>query len=124
MENKNIVKKAFTLIELLIVIAIIGILASAVVLSIGDSTGAARDAKNTQVLSGIRTVAQLHFATTTSYDDLCINTAISEDFYGAVDDTGETVTPQVTIAVVRLTRILMVLRFGLGIRQLNRYCVS
>ena len=90
MENKNIVRKAFTLIELLIVIAIIGILASAVVLSIGDSTGAARDAKNTQVLSGVRTVAQLHFAENSSYTGLCSNDAIDVDFYGAVDpDDGD-----------------------------------
>ena len=80
-------KKAFTLIELLIVIAIIGILASAVVLSIGGSTSTARDAKNTQILSGIRTVAQLQFATTipNSYSDFCTKTAV-DDFYDAVDE--------------------------------------
>ena len=46
--------KAFTLIELLIVIAIIGILASTVVIQLGGATDSAQDAKNKLQVSQVR----------------------------------------------------------------------
>ncbi len=55
----NINKKGFTLIELIIVIAIIGVLASVVVLSLGDQTGTAKNAVDTGEAAQLRTVALL-----------------------------------------------------------------
>ena len=46
--------KGFTLIELLIVIAIVGVLASTVVISLGNQTGAARDASVKRGVSSLR----------------------------------------------------------------------
>ena len=46
--------KGFTLIELLIVIAIVGVLAATVVISLGNQTGAARDASVKRGVSSLR----------------------------------------------------------------------
>ena len=65
-------KKGFTLIELLIVIAIIGILASAIIVSLGDTTEAATDARDKQTLLQLRPSITLYLADNNgSSADMC-----------------------------------------------------
>ncbi len=62
----------FTLIELIIVIAIIGIMASAVVLSIGGQTGGAENTKDVGQAAQLRSVALLYAASKgVDYTGLC-----------------------------------------------------
>lgn len=60
-------KKGFTLVELLIVIAIIGILSSVILSSLGESRTSANDAKVQSQLSNIRQSAELYFITNGNY---------------------------------------------------------
>jgi prepilin-type N-terminal cleavage/methylation domain-containing protein len=59
--------KGFTLVELLIVIAIIGILSSVVISNLGESRSQANDAKIQSQLSNIRGSAELYFISNGSY---------------------------------------------------------
>ncbi len=60
-------KKGFTLIELLIVIAIIGILASALLVSLGGARQAARDARRISDLRQVQTALEVYFNATGCY---------------------------------------------------------
>lgn len=67
--------KAFSLIELLIVVAIIGILASALIFSLSDSTSSATVAVIRSDLKNITTSAALyHIKNNSSFKDFCENT--------------------------------------------------
>lgn len=61
-------KKAFTLIELLIVIAIIGILAGVILVSTSNSNKNARDAKRKSDLNQIATALHTFYASNGSFD--------------------------------------------------------
>jgi len=54
-------KKAFTLIEMLVVVAIIGILATAVIISIGPARTQARDARIRGDVEQLRNLAETYF---------------------------------------------------------------
>lgn len=62
-------KKGFTLIEILIVVAIIGILASVVLVGLGSSQKAARDARRVSDLRQIQTALELYMKTEGVYPD-------------------------------------------------------
>ncbi len=56
-------KKGFTLIELMVVIAIIAILATVVLVALQGARDAAQDSKRKSALSQVRSVAEVHYAT-------------------------------------------------------------
>ncbi len=76
-------QKGFTLIEILIVIAIIGILASIVLTSLGSARVRANDAKVQAQLSAMRQQAEVLFGENQNYGTA--NT-IDTDTYSTVDD--------------------------------------
>ncbi|GAC1413288.1 MAG: hypothetical protein NVSMB66_4800 [Candidatus Doudnabacteria bacterium] len=67
MKHKNKKSKAFTLIELLIVISIIGLLASIVGVALTSARSKARDAKRKGDLRGLQTALELYFNDFGSY---------------------------------------------------------
>ena len=60
-------KKGFTLIEMLIVVAIVGLLASVVVLGIGNARERARDAKRAGDIRQIQNAAEAYYASNNFY---------------------------------------------------------
>ena len=60
LRGKGLKPKGFTLVELLIVIAIIGILATVVIVSLASSRGRARDTRRMADLATIRTALELY----------------------------------------------------------------
>lgn len=54
-------KKGFTLIELMVVIAIIGILVGIIIVSLNKSTDQAKDAKVRSAMGQLRSVAQIYY---------------------------------------------------------------
>lgn len=60
-------RKGFTLIEMLIVVAIIGILASIVLLGIGPTRSRARDARRISDLRQVQTALELYFGKNGAY---------------------------------------------------------
>jgi len=65
----------FTLVELLVVISIIGTLASIVMVSMSGATDKARDARIKQGISQLRTIAELMKDDDNSYANLCSDTS-------------------------------------------------
>lgn len=60
-------KKGFTLVELLLVIAIIGILASVVFLTLGEARPAARDSRRAADLKSVQNALEVYYARNNSY---------------------------------------------------------
>lgn len=54
-------KKAYTLIEMLMVVAIIGVLASSIIIGLGASRASARDARRITDLKNTQTVLELYY---------------------------------------------------------------
>ena len=68
--NKKVMpigRQGFTLIEMLIVVAIVGLLASVVVLGIGNARERARDAKRAGDIRQIQNGAEAYYATNNAY---------------------------------------------------------
>jgi prepilin-type N-terminal cleavage/methylation domain-containing protein len=74
MQNLRKTKKGFTLIEILIVVAIIGILATIVIVSLREASDRGR---NTKIVAGVvqvRKIAEdMYLQEATGYEGLCLN---------------------------------------------------
>jgi prepilin-type N-terminal cleavage/methylation domain-containing protein len=64
--------KGFTLIEILIVVAIIGILASVVVVGLGPAQKRGRDARRASDLRSVQTALELYYGKNTKYPNAAI----------------------------------------------------
>ncbi len=83
-------QKGFTLIELMIVVAIIGILASVVLTSLGKARSKAKDTAVMSELSGLRASAEIYATDNDdSYEGFCDDTSIDQvDKDTCSDDEG------------------------------------
>src|SRR3989344_2553362 len=75
-------KKGFTLIEILIVVAIIALLATIVLVGVGSFRSRGRDARRISDLNNVRNVLELHFSKTGTYP----GEATWDDLEEAIDD--------------------------------------
>ena len=82
--------KGFTIIELLIVVAIVGILATIVIVSLREASERSRDAKIVTDVVQVRKIAEEMYIQEFSYDNLCsggdLNTSYSESLQTIKDD--------------------------------------
>ena len=64
-------KKAFTLVELLVIIAIIGLLAAIVLVNTGGSREKAQDANIKSLIHQLRNAAEMSYTQYENYDQVC-----------------------------------------------------
>ncbi|MBU2051903.1 type II secretion system GspH family protein [Patescibacteria group bacterium] len=92
MMRKN---KGFTLIELIVVISIIGVLASLIINNLNEARSRSRDAKRKQELSGLKTALRLYYNDYQTYplslDDFptIYMKQLPEFYYYAQEDNGD-----------------------------------
>lgn len=84
--NKMLNKKGFTLIEILIVVAIIGILASVVVVGLGPAQKRGRDARRVSDLRSVQTALELYYGKNGQYPTSGISSWT--DFAGVLTSAG------------------------------------
>lgn len=98
-------KKGFTLIELIVVIAIIGTLAGLIVNNLNDARLRARDAKRKQELNSLKTALRLYYNDNQTYppnlavdltDYIKVMPEYKSDSY-ALTDSGNVFTVKVTL---------------------------
>ncbi|MDD5222178.1 MAG: type II secretion system protein, partial [Patescibacteria group bacterium] len=80
--QKSSHRRSFTLVELLIVVAIIGLLTAFAVFSITPALAKARDAKRAQALKSLSTTLELYLADSGSYPNGAIGPSSSDSSYG------------------------------------------
>lgn len=83
MEFRIIKTKGFTLIEMLIVLAIIGILAGIIIVGLGSGKGAARDARRIADLRTTQQALELYYQVNQSYPNANTWVALSTALIGA-----------------------------------------
>ncbi|MDD4963935.1 MAG: pilin [Gallionella sp.] len=90
------VQKGFTLIELMIVVAIIGILAAVAIPAYGDYTARAQSAEAMTLMDGLKTPMTEAFTTDGSWDILKISAVTSGKYVSSVvsDATRSTIAAQ------------------------------
>ena len=66
-EDKNLIQKGFTLVELLVVIVILGVLAAVVVFAVGGITNTSKQSACKIEVRTLNTATQAYFANTNGY---------------------------------------------------------
>ncbi len=81
-------KKGFTLVELMIVIVIVGILASIIIANMTSSRNRAKDSSIQQSLRELRNAGELYFNEAGTYDGICAedNTISDAGNFGRIED--------------------------------------
>lgn len=87
MRNKN--KKGFTLIELMVVIAVIAILATIALFGINRAQASARDTQRQQIMNGMRTALERYYGDNQQYP----NTGAFQAMYASLSTGGYQTTP-------------------------------
>ncbi len=90
--------RGFTLVELMIVVAIIALLSGIVMMNFGSTRGRARDAKRISDMSHLQLALELFFDRCNSYPDIVSGTTIIDEFYEC--PTNSSVTLRTYIAQV------------------------
>jgi prepilin-type N-terminal cleavage/methylation domain-containing protein len=67
-------KKAYTLIEMLMVVAIIGVLASSILIGLGSTRAKARDSRRITDLKSTQTALELYYSKYNSYPARTVGT--------------------------------------------------
>ncbi|MDD5121738.1 MAG: type II secretion system protein, partial [Patescibacteria group bacterium] len=75
-------RRSFTLVELLIVVAIIGLLTTIAIFAVTPALAKARDAKRAQALKSLSTALELYLADSGSYPNGAIGPSSSDSSYG------------------------------------------
>lgn len=88
MINKNKIEKSFTLIEILVVIAIIGILSMIVFFSVRSAEKKSKDANIKSLMHQIITIAEEFYLNNLNYDSVCDNdnTLSNSDKFGSLEE--------------------------------------
>lgn len=71
--NSNVMKKGFTLVELLVVVAIIGLMAGIATVSVNSVRSKGRDAKRVADIKQIQNALELHYSDVGDYPDAPAN---------------------------------------------------
>ena len=79
----------FTLIELMIVIAVVAVLATFILIALGGARDAAEDSRRKSAVSQIRSYASIHYTVEGSYQGIKEATNIEEVVKSYDEDTGE-----------------------------------
>ena len=95
MNNFFYKRKGFTLIELMVVIAIIGILASIVIVSLNSSKGNARDTQRKQDLENIQGALEVYYSTNANYPVGTFDSRQSSQWATFTSDLSSLFTPPI-----------------------------
>lgn len=118
----------FTLIEMLVVVAIIGILSSVLLTSLGPSKQKAKDARIVQEINQVRTIAELlndgdYDALPTRPDDINRHSSLGPLIQDIKLQGGDLIIKRTSAAFVIYSRLNLKVE-SLGNVSLNYYCVD
>ncbi len=120
--------RGFTLIEMLVVVAVIGILSSVLLTALGPAKEKAKDARIVQEVNQARTIAELmnngnYDAVPTRPDDILRNPSLGPLTTDISQQGGELVIKRISSAYVIYSKLNYGTQEG-GVTNVNYYCVD